>query len=160
MRPGETRQLTWAMVDSAAGTLTVAPSVAKTREGRTLAIVGPLREIVERRRRARIVGCDLVFHRPAQRRRGRGAGECSVVPGQPIRTYCKAWAEALRIAGLPRGLRPYDLRRSAIRHLLRSGTHERTVMAISGHKTRSTFDRYNITSVEDVAAAFKRAARK
>ena len=29
-------------------------------------------------------------------------------------------------------------------------------MAISGHRTRSTFDRYNITSGEDVRAALER----
>jgi len=31
-------------------------------------------------------------------------------------------------------------------------------MKITGHKTRSTFDRYNIASVEDIAAAIDRTA--
>jgi hypothetical protein len=63
---------------------------------------------------------------------------------------------ALVAAKLPLTLRPYDLRRSALRNLIRSGTHETVAMAISGHRTRSTFDRYNITSVDGVAAALER----
>ena len=61
-------------------------------------------------------------------------------------------------AKLPTTLRPYDLRRSALRNLIRSGTHETVAMAISGHRTRSTFDRYNITAVDDVALAIERVA--
>lgn len=147
MRPNETRRLTWEMVDLVGGTLTVAPRVAKTRRGRVLALVGPLREILDRRLARRRLGCDLVFHRVS---RGRA--------GAPVLDYRKAWRAALKAAKLPLTLRPYDLRRSALRNLIRSGTHETVAMAISGHRTRSTFDRYNITSVEDVAAAIERVA--
>lgn len=147
MRPGEARQLTWEMVDLGAGTLTVAPAVAKTRRGRVLALVGPLLEVVRRRKARRRLGCDLVFHRVSKGR-----------PGSPVRDIRQSFRLALKAAKLPLTVRPYDLRRSALRNLIRSGTHETVAMAISGHRTRSTFDRYNITSVEDVAAAIRRVA--
>jgi hypothetical protein len=68
------------------------------------------------------------------------------------------WRRALKDAGLAPGPLPYDLRRTALRNMVRGGTDYTVAMKISGYPTRSTFDRYNITSAEDIQAAIDRTA--
>jgi integrase len=89
-----------------------------------------------------------VFVRPGAR------GPNARVPHR-ITNYAEEWRAATVKAGCP-GRIPHDLRRTAIRNAVRNGTSQLVAMVLSGHKTRSVFDRYDITSPADLRDARER----
>ncbi len=138
MRLGEILGLSWANVDFFAGEIRLDPGTTKNDEPRTIPLAGELVEMLKIEREKN-PGAEFIFARDGQR----------------IGTFGKAWKSACKRAGL-HGLLFHDLRRTAVRNLVRAGVPERVAMAISGHKTRAIFERYNIVSGRDL----KDAARK
>ncbi len=141
MRPGEIRSLTWQAFDRETWTLRLHARDAKTGFGRAVALEGPLQEIIKRRMGVRQFGCDLIFHRG----------------GKPMGEFRKLWKSACTLSNIT-GRIPYDLRRTAVRNMIRAGVPEGVAMKISGHRTRAVFDRYNITSEKDLREAVSKTA--
>jgi integrase len=77
--------------------------------------------------------------------------------GVPVLEFRKTWATACRLAAV--GKRPFhDFRRTAARNMIRAGVPQTVAMSITGHKTVSMFNRYNITNQDDRREALRKTA--
>lgn len=136
MRRGEIAKLTWAAYDRESSTLILPGRSTKNKRSRKLVLEGMYREMIARRFSARHLDSPCIFHRQ----------------GKPIGSFRKAWKSACAKAGVV-GLLFHDLRRTAVRNLIRAGIDTAVAKKISGHRTDQVFQRYNITSDEDIQDA-------
>jgi integrase len=148
-RKQEILSLRWNQVDLNARTVRLDVGTTKNDKGRLVILDGELLEAIqgqwERRKVAEIPGqsptllCPFVFHRD----------------GKPIRDFRKAWNKARTETGFAAKML-HDFRRTAVRDMVRAGVNERVAMMVSGHQTRSVFDRYNIVSEQDLIDAARK----
>lgn len=148
-RVGEVLGLSLAQVDLGARTSRLDPGQTKNGEGWTVYFTPELETLLLHQvERVRAMSTKLqrvipyLFPNPLKGR----------FYGQQLRNFRKAWEVACQQAGVS-GMIRHDLRRTAMRNLVRSGVTETVAMKITGHKTRSVFDRYNIVSEADLRQA-------
>jgi integrase len=135
-RVSEMRALEWRDIDLAGKIVMLRPEISKTKRPRLLPLKGELLQIIERAYGNRKLDCDYVFHNDGAR----------------IGDFRKAWKSALITAGLSKKF-VHDFRRTTVRNLTRAGNPEKVSMDLTGHKTRSVFNRYNIVSEADLNEA-------
>ncbi|MEW5736233.1 MAG: tyrosine-type recombinase/integrase [Thermodesulfobacteriota bacterium] len=138
-RRSEILELTWDRVDMREGTVRLEPGETKNDDGRDLYMTPVLKDVFKELFRGRRLDCNLVFHRD----------------GRPLGDFRDSWRRACEKAGVP-GMLFHDFRRTAVRNMVRAGIPEKVAMTISGHKTRSVFDRYHIVSSRDLKEAARR----
>jgi integrase len=145
MRSGEAKKVHWEYVDLDGREIHLPGSITKSGKPRIV----PLVDAVVERMKAERKESGVVF---------------------PVGNYIKAWCTACVKAGLGvrtkgnqnggygtyEGLIPHDFRRSAILNMRRRGVSTTVAKAISGHLTDAVFERYNITSTEDLHDAANR----
>jgi integrase len=142
----EVLTLEWRNVDFDGGVVVLDAAKSKNGEGRVFHLTRNLESLLREQRRYTDETCvqdgllqtAVVFHRS----------------GRPVRDFRGVWSRACRDAGCP-GRLFHDLR-SAVRNLVRAGAPERVAMRLTGPKTRSVFERYNIGSNADLADAARR----
>jgi integrase len=114
-----------------AGEVRLDPHTTKNDDGRVFPFTDDLRTLLEAQyaehERLRKAGhiFPYVFHREVAEGRG------GVKKPKPIARFDKAWKKACRAAGCP-GRIPHDLRRTAIRNMVRRGVPERVAMQLAG----------------------------
>ena len=150
MRMGEVCSLQWRQINWTEGKLFLQAQDTKTNTPRVLYLTGDLYRVLlawKTRCDKKWPSCSWICHRGGIR----------------LQTLKRSWRQACEAVGLGRmvkdekkkrlvwdGRTPHDFRRTAVRNMVRAGVPGKIAMAISGHKTRSVFDRYNIVNERDL----------
>jgi integrase len=143
-RVSEVMGLKWSNVDLQKRTAWLEIGMTKNKEGRIIYLDDELIDVFNAQRKAQKRG-NVIMPYVFSNRKG----------DDRIKDFRRAWKTACIKAGTSNRIF-HDLRRTAVRNMVRSGIPERVAMMISGHKTRSVFERYNIVSEDDLMIAAKK----
>jgi integrase len=158
--PSEVLTLERRQLDLDAETLRLDPGTTKNDDGRLVYLTPELKTLLRaqtdrvnalERQLGRIIPW-LFPHLPAQH-----ISRCLI--GTRRGDFRKAWVTACKRAGVPGALR-HDCRRTAVRNMVNSGVPERVAMKVTGHRTRSVFDRYHIVSPADLKEATRKLSQR
>jgi integrase len=167
MRLGELKRLRWSNVNLFDGQIRLDPGSTKNDEARVIPLMGEVPEMLKILRQQDPQG-EFVFTRsrkPLGSFRKAWSRACIDTGLARFRCrVCKSELDKKRKCercgvkvpvgqAIYEGLIFHDLRRTGVRNLVRAGVPERVAQAISGHKTRAIFERYNIVSERDLREA-------
>ncbi|MGC0773515.1 MAG: tyrosine-type recombinase/integrase [Candidatus Acidiferrum sp.] len=143
-RKGSVKKIVWSMVSANNDEIQMPGRITKNRRPHTVPLVGPLSEIADI-----LIGMRKKFPKPTDR-------------VFDFTNFHWLWNDACDRLGLGKfdrktrryeGLIATDFRRAAARNLTKAGVDRRTAMRITGHRTESIFERYNIKDDKDVKEA-------
>lgn len=178
MRREEILSLQWYKVNIIEGKITLDAGTTKTNEPRIIYLKGEFYESLLNQkiiRDEKYPKCRHVFFREGNQIKDfRAAWDSALLKCGYSPTFkCKGCGAVVE---LPEGIKRseltcykcgseklkkydklfHDLRRTGVRNMIRAGVTEKVAMNISGHKTRSVFDRYNIVNEADLKSAAER----
>lgn len=175
-RFGSIVKLRWCDIDD--GEINLPGQFTKNGSPLKMPLVGVLANLIASRKETKVVRTatgvqisNLVFHRhgkPIRQsifrsiwvdaciRAGQGRIVCTKCGQQGLKLHQKC--SHCRASMKYEGRLFHDLRRSAARDMIRAGVAQTIAMKITGHKTATMFERYNIADTDDLREALAKTA--
>ena len=151
------RAVAEALRDATQEEFTWTAAEVKAKYPEVLPLAGRALDLIMALHDVRRLHCRYVFHGP----------DCGQRPPSTlygcVGDFKKAWTAACIAAGFPVGRKHggfvfHNTRHSAITNVVNEGTPAHEAMAISGHRTRSVFDRCSLTLKAQTRAALERVS--